>query len=447
MARADGGTPVGRLRELAVPLQDPSLRRLVVAFLVNELGDGITSIAFPLAVYAFTSSGTLTGLAFAAVRAAGLVGTPIGGVLADRVDRLAVLRWSFVVRALLLAVALVTRVDMVTLAVLLLVRIGGTVDNPAAEAAVREHAGDRPQAVATIRKVAAAVSLLVGPAVGGLLVTLAGIPVAVAGDLATFVVALVVLGRRGGGADAAPRVPPGSSPPTPMAERSVGLSSPTSAPAAGPASVSRATTGVVARAWRDAGDGVGHLRRQADLRLVTASTTVNALLVAALLTAAVVYLHDLPGAPGGAYGYAMAAYGAGSLLGLVLAGSASWRAPLSTIIWRAMLVYAVACLAGVVVADWRVLAASWAVWGLSYGPEEIVSDVVLVEHTPTALLGRTYAGVGMVAAAGQVAGAIIGGLLGDLVGPRVLIAGLAAAYLPAAVAAWWWGRRHRPSAR
>lgn len=438
-----------------MPLRQPGLRRLTIAFLVNELGDGITSIVLPLAVYAATRSGLLTGLSFALVRGAGLVGSPLGGLLADRVDRTTLLRVSFVVRAAVLGLALVVGRDDVTLLCLLLVRVGGTVDNPAAEAAVREHAGDRPRSVATIRKVATAVSQLIGPAVGGLLVSVFGVPVAVAVDLATFVIALLVLARRlptpapdddahrtdhaaaadtaatdatidpGDTVDPAVGVPPG---PT---SRRIG-------PRIGPSAPTRRALAVT---LADARAGLAHLRSHADLRLVVASTTVNATLVAALLTTAVVYLDGLAGAPDGAYGYALAAYSAGSLAGLLVAGTIAWRVAVGTVVWRSMLAYAVICLAGVVVPDWRVLAASWLAWGIAYGPEEIVSDVALVTHTPAPLLGRTYAGVQVVSSLGQVVGSLAGGLLGDLVGPRLLVAGLAAAYLPSAAAVWWSTRR------
>lgn len=91
-----------QVAELVAPLRQPRLRRLVGAFLVNELGDGIAVVALPLLVYATTGSGVLTGITFAVVRAAGVVGRPIGGLLADRLDRMTVLPTTFVVRGGLL---------------------------------------------------------------------------------------------------------------------------------------------------------------------------------------------------------------------------------------------------------------------------------------------------------------------------------------------------------
>lgn len=412
-----------RLPSLLLPLRSKGLRRLTIASLISELGDGITTIVFPLAVYARTSSGVLTGFAFAAVRAAGVVGTPVGGLLADRVDRLTLLRVSWVLRALVLTTGLLIARNDVILIALLLARIGGTIDNPAAEAAIREHAlapptadVDSRQAVATIRKVAAATSLLVGPAVGGLLVSAFGVSVAVWTDVGTFLLAMAVLGSMRSLA------PPKCSDDGPSTLR-----------------------GSVRRTLHDAATGVRHLQSHRDLTLVATSATINSLLVGALLASAVVYLGELATAPDGAYGFTLAAYAAGSFIGLIMAGSVRWQMSLAPIVWRGMVAYSVICVAGVAVVDWRVLAVSWLVWGISYGPEEILTDVGLVAHTPTDLLGRTYGGISTVSSIGSAIGAIAGGLLGDVAGPRLVVAGLAACYLPAAVAIWW--AFDRPSTR
>lgn len=116
-------------------------------------------MVLPVAVFAATGSGVLTSLTFAA----GLLGT-----------------------------ALVLGNESATLILLLLTRVGGAVDNPAAVAAVRAHAANRPQAVATIRKFLNAMSFLIGSALGGLLFGAFSVPVAVAVVLSTFLAALAV---------------------------------------------------------------------------------------------------------------------------------------------------------------------------------------------------------------------------------------------------------------
>ena len=78
---------------------------MVSAQLCAELGDGITTVALPLYVYARTTSPLATSLTFMAELLAGVVLGIVGGVLADGFDRRRVLLISYGVRAAVLVVA------------------------------------------------------------------------------------------------------------------------------------------------------------------------------------------------------------------------------------------------------------------------------------------------------------------------------------------------------
>lgn len=410
-----------RLTALVAPLRERRLRRLVGAFLVNELGDGIAVVVLPLLVHAATGSGLLTGAVFALVRAVGLVGRPIGGLLADRLDRVRVLRTTFVVRGGLLVVGLVAGSDAVLVACLVLVAFVGTIDDPSGEAAIREGAGDQAQQVATIRKVSRALSGIVGLTLGGLVVGLAGAEVAVALDVATYGLALAVLPRP---ASRSRLARPGRRAP---GQRAVRLA--------------------VASSLQDGRAGLRHLRGHPDLRLVAWTTALSAGVVTALLTVAVVWLDDLAGAPDGAYGVALAGYSTGAVVGLVVAGTIAWRVPLRTMTTRTLAAAGTACALGAVGSDWRVLALSWLAWGIVWGPIEVWGDTRLVAATPDALRGRVYAGVGVLAALGQLVGGLGGGLLADVVDPRFVIVGLGGVFWVVAVAMAVTGIRPRPTPR
>lgn len=395
-----------RMAVLAAPLRRPRLRRLVAAFLVNELGDGIAIVVLPLLVHDATGSGLLTGAVFAALRAVGVVGRPIGGLLADRLDRVAVLRTTFVVRGGLLTLGLLAGTDGALVVCLLLTAFVGTIDNPSGEAAIREGVTDQAQQVATIRKASRALSGVVGLAVGGLVVGAAGPRAAVALDVGTYLVALAVL------PPAAPR-------------RRAG---PASDPPVGWAVAARRA---VTTSLRDGRGGLRHLRGHADLRLIAGTTTLSAGVVTALLTVAVVWLDGLPGAPEGAYGIALASYSAGAIVGLLAAGTIAWQITLPTMAGRTLLAAGAACALGVLGADWRVLAASWLAWGIAWGPLDVWGDTRLVALTPDGVRGRAYGGIGMLAALGQVVGGLGAGALADVSDPRVVILGLGAALLAA----------------
>lgn len=404
----------GRLAELAAPLREARFRRTVAAFLVSELGDGIAVVVLPIAVQLATGQGWLVGVAFAISQGSSLLARPIGGLLADRRDRAAVLRWSWLARASVLLLGLAAPSDPALLAALLAVTVVGHGDNPSAEALVRERAGQHVRAVATIRRIGIALATLVGPAVGGVLVTLASVEMAVAVDLATFLIALPLLPRG--------RTKHDDSDVTGQEELR------------GP---SRVVGDAVVALRVDVRQALRHVGGDPVLRLVTATAGVHSALVALLLTAAVVYLDKVLTAPDGAYGLAIAGYAAGSLVGLLVAGTIRWQTRATTIIARSAPVYGLVCALGIAVADWRVLALSWALWGLAYGPEEITSDTALVTRTSTGLLGRVYAGHATISALGATIGALLGGILTDVIGARPTILTVAVTYLVVASPALW----------
>jgi MFS family permease len=376
-----------RVRSLAAPLRAQRLRRLTGAFLVSELGDGVSTVVLPLLVYDSTRSAGLTGATFGAMYSVGLVGRPVGGLLADRLDRVRVLRTTYVVRALLLTVGLAARNDGVLATCLLLTAFVGTVDNPSGEAAMRENARDIAQQVATIRKVSRAMSGIVGLALGGLLVGAIGHEWATAADVGTYVAAIALLPRSR----------------RPTTSRAWKLSG---------AHVDRwraSTRRLRVTAVGDARDGLTHVCGQAELRLVAATSILAAALVTAVLAAAVVRLDDLAAAPDGAYGLALASYSAGFMTGLTIAGTIRWRLPLAPLTRRCLLAAGTACALGGWSDDWRLLCLSWVAWGLSWAPFEIRSDTRLVQLSPERLLGRTYGGIGLLVTTGRITGAVLGG--------------------------------------
>jgi MFS family permease len=73
------------------PLSVPAFRTLWAAGLISDTGDWLLLIALPIVVYQLTGSAVGTSVAFAAELAPGIVLAPLGGRLADTVDRRAVM--------------------------------------------------------------------------------------------------------------------------------------------------------------------------------------------------------------------------------------------------------------------------------------------------------------------------------------------------------------------
>ncbi|OMH27071.1 hypothetical protein BKD30_04065 [Tersicoccus phoenicis] len=348
----------GRAARLLEPFRSPKSRRLLAAFLVSELGDGSTFIVIPLGVYAVSNdlvalAGTFLGrLLFASAFAA------LGGAVADRWDRRRILLVSYVVRALLVvALMLVPQDEAVVFALLgILVGASGSFDNPAAEASLRTAYRHDLQSLAAARKTGKTLSALVGPALGGFLFGAGGIQLALGVNVAAFVIALIVLypGRQ-------------RSPAPEFLERS-----------------ERRETRRLD--WRV----VGRVPRDARLAFVSALT--GSFLVGLATVVAVPYLDGLDHAPPGAYGYAIAVYSVGALAGLWFAGIADWkRYSLRVILVVANLVYGLLVVLSVAVPAWEVLALAWLLWGVAFGPEDVVADARVSAVVPDRWLGRVYA--------------------------------------------------------
>ncbi|MDQ1710202.1 MAG: hypothetical protein QOG49_1587, partial [Frankiaceae bacterium] len=366
----------------------------------------ISLVVIPLAVYALSGS---IGLLAGSLGARLLIGSVVagaGGHLADRYDRKSIILASYLLRAAVIGSLIVLPSSGWLFAAVGIV--GGAVgplDNPSTEAWLRSRMPHNLQGIATMRQIARACSGLVGPALGGLVLALSTTKVALAVDAATFVVALLLIASL-----SAPRSPV-----------------------------------VVLDAVDDAAAPVsglrqigGYTRRDPVLRVVFTALFLSDLAVAVCLVAAVAYLSDLRGAPTGAYGWALAAYSAGALAGLPLAGSGTWRIALAPLLRRAAVAYGVICLAGVAVEQWWLLALSWLVWGIAFGPESIVTDTRIAATTPPALLGRIYAARSAVGMWAMASGYAVAGALGSSVGPRTLIVGAGVLLLvvsPAAISA------------
>lgn len=412
MAATSNQQHLSRWARLAEPLRDRGTRRLVTAFAISETGDGISAVVVPLAVFELSGSIALLAGSMAARVLLSSAAVAVGGYVADRHDRKTVIVASYLLRAALIAALVVLPASgPLFAAVGILSGALGSVDNPSTEAWLRSRMVHNLQGMATVRQVAQSCSWLIGPAVGGAILALSDTRTALVIDAATFVVALLLIARLA----------------TPAAVDAVAVPS---EHGAGP------VTGLRQIA--------GHTRRDALLQVTFTARFLTGAAVAAVVVAAVAYLHELPGAPTGAYGWSLAAYAIGTLVGLPIAGAATWRVSTSSLLRRSTIAYGVICLGGVVAEQWWLLALSWLVWGIAFGPESIVTDARLAASTAPGLLGRIYAARTAVELWAAATGYAVAGVAGSFVGPRTLIVGAGIFLLtvtPAAITAVAAGQR------
>ncbi|HEV3474458.1 MAG TPA: MFS transporter [Actinomycetota bacterium] len=182
---------------LSLLARNPSFARLYAAQLVSFGGDWFAQVALAGLVYQLTRSAALVTLILVTHMLSIAVFSPIGGHLADRLDRRRLMVAADLIRMVLaLGFLLVDRPDQVWLVYVLAAGIGGltAVFEPTSSAAVPNlvDPDDLPAANVLVGS-AWGTMLAVGGALGGIVAATLGRDAAFIGDAATFGVSAVLL--------------------------------------------------------------------------------------------------------------------------------------------------------------------------------------------------------------------------------------------------------------
>ncbi|WP_161623951.1 MFS transporter [Paeniglutamicibacter gangotriensis] len=336
--------------KLLAPLRDRQAGPLLASFWAAELADGIISVLVPVAVYAVTQDVSAVALVFLGRMLLGIVMAHLGGWLADRYQRKYLLVANYLVRMLCATAILVWHEQVLFLAVLGIV-LGalGAFDNPAAEAGVRSIFRHDLQAVAVMRNVGQTLSQMIGPALGGLLFGTVGVAGALWASIGLMVIAVLVIIPVAPLPKGSPREknPPGQKTSKPEKPRLIGA--------------------------------------------VFMATFLSSFLVGVVVAVGVPHLEQDSSAPAGAYGYALAIYSFGAVIGGWVAGLIRWRdRHLPRVLLISAGAYGLIAAAGMLGPWWTILI-SWFAWGICFGPEGILTDRYVVARTPDRDLGRLYA--------------------------------------------------------
>jgi len=183
----------------AVLREEPQFRLLFIGQALSMLGDRITFVALPFAVLSIGGSATDVGLVMAAATIPFALFALLGGVWADRLPRHRLMLASDLVRlatqALAAGLLLAGAAEVWHLVALM--AVFGTADAFFAPALTgllpAVVAPERLQEANALRSLALSSGLIIGPAVAGVLVALAGPGGAIAVDAATFAASSVAL--------------------------------------------------------------------------------------------------------------------------------------------------------------------------------------------------------------------------------------------------------------
>ncbi|MDX6229464.1 MAG: hypothetical protein QOI76_2854 [Frankiales bacterium] len=173
-------------------MRQRSFRRLLAALTVSQLGDWLYNVALLALVYDRTQSATWVSATTAARVVPIVVLGPIGGLLADRFDRRLIMIGSDAVRAatmLALAAVAAWHLPVVLAPVLAALATAAASPHPACAAATipRLVGKDQLQAANAIRAAVGPLAVIVGPALGALLLVLGDATLAFEINAATFV--------------------------------------------------------------------------------------------------------------------------------------------------------------------------------------------------------------------------------------------------------------------
>jgi MFS family permease len=372
-------------------LRNARFLRLWIGQGTSFVGDAVSMVALVVLVVEITGSASAVGGALVA-RLLPTIASPLAGVLADRVDRRIVLVASDLARAVL-ALGLVFASDLATIYILVfLMGLARTVFNPTVRAAFPSvvGGGDLTRANALISGTFST-SIMVGPALGGLLVASIGVDAAFLADAVTYLVSAILL----------------STMPLPHPRRET------------------EGEGFV----RELRSGFGYLLGARVPLAIVIGAFLTVLTINATVPAEVFLAKETFGAGDAGYGLLVSLWGGGMVLGSAMMAVLGNRINLVLLYFLSIFVGASA-LVGTGLAPAFVLAlGALTVEGAATGIDNVASDTILQKRVSEAYLGRVFSIRFLGYSAGEALAYPLGGLLVDSVGSRstYVLAGIATA--------------------
>jgi MFS family permease len=361
---------------------------ILLSLAVSSCGDWLYNVALLAFVFQRTGSATWVALTTAGRVLPMVVLGPVGGVLADRYDRRRLIIASNIVRALvMIALAAVAGLGLPVIFAPLLAAAAtavSVVEPPSVAASTARFVPDSElQRAQALRAGIGQAAVVVGPALGALVLLASTPAIAVLLNALTFLGSAVAVGSIAPGPEfRAAKPEPGTSNPGVLAEIRAGAEALRGAPAA--------------------------------IRLVAADLVCSA--VYGLLTVTLVLVSRKVGAGDGGYGLLLAAFGVGGVVGAAVtarvAAAERWRRTLALAL--ALVGVPLAALGVVPTLGLALALAFLGGGGMVVG--EVLSETALPRLLDDAVLARAYGLVFPASIAGIVAGSLIAGPLLTLFG-------------------------------
>jgi len=357
---------------------------------ISFVGDAVSMIALVVLIVQITGSASAVGGALVA-RLLPTLASPLAGVLADRLDRRAVLIASDLARAVLV-LGLIFAKDLVVIYVLVfLMGLARTFFNPTIRAAFPSvvGSGDLTRANALISGTFS-VSETAGPALGGVLVATVGVEAAFLLDSATYLVSVAFLSR----------IPL----PRPQMEDDAGFA-------------------------RELKAGFSYLAASRVPLAIVVGAFLTVLTINTTIPAEVFLAKETFGAGDAGYGLLVGLFGGGMILGSALIAALGDRVRLLPLYFLGIFTSALALVVTGLSPTFVVALVALTVAGVANGIDNVTTDTLLQKSVPDAFLGRVFAVRFLGFSVGEVLAYPIGGAIVDASEPRFIymLAGTATA--------------------
>lgn len=371
-------------------LRNVRFRRLWIGQGVSFVGDAVSTVALVILIVEVAGSAVAVGGALVA-RLLPTLASPVAGVLADRLDRRAVLVACDLARAVLV-LGLVFARDLATIyVVVFLIGLARTFFNPTVRAAFPSVVGQAQLTRANaLISGTFSVSITIGPALGGLLVAAVGLQTAFLLDAASYLVSAAFLARI----------------PLPRPER--------------------ISDEGFARELRG---GLDYLAGARIPLALVAGAFLTVLTTDLTVSAEVFLARETFGVGDMGYGLLVSVWGGGMVVGSTLVAVLGDRLNLVIIYFSSIFVWALALVGTGLSPTFLLALGASAVAGVSNGADNVATDTLLQKRVPDAYLGRVFAVRFLGYSAGEAFAYPLGGFIMDATGPRVtyLLAGAATA--------------------
>lgn len=180
-------------------LRQPGYRKLILANIINRLGDAIDTLAFSWIVYAFTGEGMWAAIVFGVNKISSVLFLPFAGALVEKREKKRTMITADIIRCILVAI-LVTIISIERLSIWVLILFAFLISMaeafriPASTSFITQMLNDdtRDKGV-TLNVIVSTIVEIAGAAIGGILISCFSANVALLADVASFVISIVLI--------------------------------------------------------------------------------------------------------------------------------------------------------------------------------------------------------------------------------------------------------------